>query len=83
MGCALRCRLCEHPSCTGGAATDIRGVMRRVAVGNFVGAKKCYLAAPAEEDLLLQYEAHCICQREDGRAVAIRDVIDYLDGVKA
>jgi prolycopene isomerase len=83
MGSALRCRLCEHPSCTRGAATDIRGVMRRVAVGNFVGAKKCYLAAPVDEDTLIEYEARCICQREDGRAVAIRDVIEYLDGVKA
>lgn len=27
--------------------TDIRGIMLRVAVGDFVGAKKCWYEAPA------------------------------------
>jgi prolycopene isomerase len=34
---AMRCRLCEHPSCCLGKKTDIRGIMRRMAVGNFMG----------------------------------------------
>ena len=49
---AMRCRFCEHPSCTASAKTDstsytdnaskadIPGIMRRVSVGNFFGAKK-------------------------------------------
>ena len=35
---AIRCRLCENPTCT--KEKDIRGIMRRVAVRNFEGAKK-------------------------------------------
>ena len=37
---AMRCRLCEHPSCTKGNNTDIRGIMRRIAVGNFLQVPK-------------------------------------------
>ena len=52
---AMRCRFCEHPSCTSPGKTiirlindnervenwaDIPGIMRRVSVGNFYGAKK-------------------------------------------
>ena len=75
---ALRCRLCEHPSCTQREATDIRGIMRRVAVGNFVGAKKCWLKAPADSFALERYEANCVCARENGTPVSIWAVISYL-----
>jgi prolycopene isomerase len=60
MSGALRCRLCEHPSCTIGNATDIRGVMRRVSVGNFAGAKKCWQKAPADTAALERFEKNCI-----------------------
>lgn len=74
---ALRCRLCEHPACTRGEATDVRGMMRRVAVGNFAGARTCWLAAPADRAALERYEARCICAR-DGAPVAIREVAAYV-----
>jgi len=45
---AMCCRLCEHPSCTNGDLTDIRGIMRRVTVGNFAGAKKRWTESPAD-----------------------------------
>ena len=78
---ALRCRLCEHPSCTQREPTDIRGIMRRTAVGNFTGAKKCWLKAPADSLALERYEANCVCARENGTPVSIGAVISYLDGI--
>lgn len=78
---ALRCRLCEHPACTRGEATDVRGMIRRVAVGNFAGARTCWLAAPADRTALERYEARCICAC-DGAPVAIREVSAYIAGVR-
>jgi prolycopene isomerase len=75
---ALRCRLCEHPSCTQKEATDIRGIMRRVAAGNLVGAKKCWQKAPADAAQLAQFEERCICARENGQPVSIRQVISFI-----
>lgn len=77
---ALRCRFCEHPSCTKGIGTDIRGIMRRVGVGNFTGAKKCWLKAPVDQDALVSFENNCICTIESGNPVSIREVISYLMG---
>jgi prolycopene isomerase len=37
---ALRCQYCENPACSADTDIDIRGIMRRVSVGNFFGAKK-------------------------------------------
>jgi prolycopene isomerase len=76
---AMKCRLCEHPTCT--ADRDIRGIMRRVAVGNFAGAKKRWLENPVETDVLAKYEMDCICTTEKNAAVEIRAVIDYLKEV--
>ncbi len=73
---AMRCRLCEHPTCT--ADHDFRGIMRRVAVGNFAGAKKCWLQNPVDLDVLRKYEASCICAADNSAAVEIRDVIEYV-----
>ncbi len=76
---AMRCRLCEHPTCTHDA--DIRGIMRRVAVGNFAGARKCCLQNPQDTGKLEQYEANCICACENNGAVKIREVIAYISEV--
>lgn len=75
---ALRCHLCEHPSCSKGDTTDIRGIMRRVAAGNFVGAKKCWYKAPADQATLECYENSCICALENGQSVPIREVVSYI-----
>ena len=77
---ALRCRLCEHPSCTKGDTTDIRGIMRRVAVGNFIGAKKCWSKAPADQATLERCENSCVCALENGQPVPIREVVSYITG---
>lgn len=78
---AMRCRLCEHPTCAGGNSTDIRGIMRRVAVGNFIGAKKCWTKSPTEPSKLKKFEARCICALEKGEAVKIKDVVAFIEEV--
>lgn len=80
MRAALRCRLCERPTCTNGHTTDVRGIMRRVAVGNFTGAKKLWGESSADPSALEQYEACCICAIENGNAVKIRDVVAFIEG---
>ncbi len=73
---AIGCRLCEHPTCS--VQTDVRGIMRRVAVGNFAGAKKCWLKHPADARALKQYEADCMRAMEDGHGVEVAEVIEFL-----
>lgn len=75
---ALRCRLCERPSCTPRGSTDIRGIMRRVAVGNFTGAKKCWLQATVDMATLERYENNCIYALENETAIPIREIVSYI-----
>lgn len=37
---ALRCQYCEDPECVPLADFDMPGMMRRLSVGNFMGARK-------------------------------------------
>ncbi len=76
---AMACRLCEYPTCS--AKTDVRGIMRRVAVGNFAGAKKCWMKHPVDMKTLKRYETDCICATEGGQAVQIGEVIDFIKEV--
>ena len=78
---ALRCRICEHPSCAPEGSADIRGIMRRIAVGNFKGAKKCWLKAPVDKNTLRHFESNCICALENGEAVPITEIISYISEV--
>ena len=80
---AMRCRICEHPSCTKGDTTDIRGIMRRVSVGNFTGAKKRWKETYTNLHTLEHYEACCIYTLEKVEAVKIRDVVAFIEGVKS
>lgn len=83
MRSAMRCRFCEVPSCTRGKPTDVRGIMRRTAVGNFVGARKAWNKAPVDLAALAEYEKNCICTIEEGRPVVIREVITHLNQVSS
>ena len=76
---AMKCRFCENPTCT--TQTDIRGIMRRVAVGNFAGARKCWMENPVDSNSLKKYETDCICAEGNQTAVQIRAVIDFLQEV--
>lgn len=77
---ALRCRLCEHPSCTRVEPTDIRGIMRRVSIGNLAGAKKVWQSAPVSKEDLSTYESRCILARKTNESVKITEVIEYIEG---
>lgn len=78
MRAAMRCRFCERPMCAEHSGVDIPGVMRRIAVGNFTGAIKCYLAHPAKKGALIEFEKRCIRAQEGGEPVEIRRVIDVM-----
>ena len=80
--CAYHCRYCEHPACTRKEETDIRGIMRRVAVGNFVGALKAWDKHPVNLETLERYESQCICNVDEGKGIQIRKVINYLEKTK-
>jgi len=80
---ALRCRLCEQPTCIKDRSTDVRGIMRRVAVGNFFGAKKAWLKAPTDRAKLAQFESNCIWNLEGEEPVQIKEVVSYLVEVVA
>ncbi len=80
---ARRCRFCERPTCTKGEATDIPGVMRRITVGNFHGARKRFKQAPAGPEDLARFEARCVCGIQGGTPVAIQAILSALDALDA
>ena len=73
---AMRCRFCEHPTCSKEA--DISGIMRRVAVGNFIGAKKCWFENPIALELLETCEKNCIRAEKHDSPVEIREVLQFI-----
>jgi prolycopene isomerase len=78
------CQYCEHPSCSEVRNIDIRGIMRRVAVGNFYGAKKLASKFLSEEGpqkaKLSECETKCIQNKNIGSSVEIQAVFNYLKG---
>lgn len=79
---ASRCLFCEHPTCADPAAFDVRGMNRRVAVGNFTGARRLVAALPddavARDAFLLTCESRCVRRRQGGDPVAIGSVCRHL-----
>lgn len=78
MRAAMRCHFCEHPACCGRDGADIPGILRRVAVGNMIGARKRLAAHPADDATLAKYESDCIRISEGSSAVAISRIISAL-----
>ncbi len=82
MKAAERCQFCEDPTCTKVADLDVRGIMRRVNVGNFVGAKKLaerQIASLRDPQTFLENaEANCVLAQNGGVPVAIQSVLLYL-----
>jgi len=78
MQAAIRCRFCEQPSCCRDMSVDIPGILRRVAVGNFAGARKRYFEHPAEEAALAAMEPRCVRAVDGDTAVEILRVIRAL-----
>ncbi len=79
---ASRCQYCEKPQCSTNAAWDIRGIMRRVTVGNFVGAEKLARQCLAKEALgktsLAECERRCLLNKDGGSPVGIQTVINSV-----
>jgi len=79
---ASRCQYCENPECSKNTAWDIRGIMRRVAVGNFVGAEKLARQLLATYELsktsLAECEKRCVLNKDVGSSVGIQKVISFI-----
>ncbi len=79
---AAQCQYCEHPACMRGTQLDVRGIMRRVTVGNITGARRLVERAGLDngqsEQVLAGCEARCIQMARHGRPVEIRRVVEYL-----
>ena len=75
---AFACQFCENPTCT--KEFDIRGIMRRVCIGNFSGAKKIISKDPINctKEMLLKYEKTCIEKKRIGKSVDIFKVVEFL-----
>lgn len=74
---AMSCQFCERPLCSKKTNLDVRGIMRRVAVGNDEGARKLLDPYPTAEELKEAKEA-CILKHQRGQGLAISSVIEYL-----
>ena len=75
---AMRCRFCERPECAAGGNADIRGIMRRAAVGNFFGAAKRWNETKSKSEVLSAYEDNCVCASDDGVPIEVAEIISYL-----
>ena len=79
---ASRCQYCETPQCSRNTHFDIRGIMRRVTVGNFAGAKKLAKQSLSIDQIkkasLVEYEKQCVLNENSGPPVEIQTVIDYI-----
>ncbi|MDH4366772.1 MAG: FAD-dependent oxidoreductase [Dehalococcoidia bacterium] len=79
---ASRCQYCENPQCSTNREWDIRGIMRRVTVGNFAGAEKRARRSLTTEALsktsLAECEKRCVLNKDVGSSVEIQKVIDYV-----
>ena len=76
---ASRCQFCEHPGCMADLSFDIRGLMRRVSVGNLSGARKIVDMA-SNEGLpdLSACERRCVQKAWGNEPVAIEAVVEFL-----
>ncbi len=79
---ASRCQFCENPECSTNTDWDIRGIMRRVAVGNFAGARKLARQSLTTEEMnqksLAECESRCVLNKDSGSPVKIRKVVNYV-----
>ncbi len=78
---AWECLLCERPNCSKPMDLDLRGIMRRVVVGNFYGAKKLArigLGGENKKEFLKKAQGKCVKNIKGQEPVEIEEVIDYL-----
>jgi prolycopene isomerase len=79
---ASECLFCEKPPCMIKFGLDIRGIMRRLAVGNFYGSvkiiKKYSKDNSISSDDIRSSENNCIRLKETGKAVQIEKILRFL-----
>ena len=80
MTTANKCLFCEHPSCCQKQNLDIPGIMRRVACGNFIGAKKVLekFDGKLSTDFVAECERNCIQRVNGDNGVLIWQVMEML-----
>jgi prolycopene isomerase len=78
MKLANQCWFCESPSCRRKTKLDVRTIMRKIVVGNFLGAKKLIENRfDASEDLLAA-EIACIQCKTKNQGVKIKEIIEAM-----
>ncbi|MFO7637228.1 MAG: NAD(P)/FAD-dependent oxidoreductase [Clostridia bacterium] len=83
MHMAAKCQYCENQSCMDQGTLDVRGIMRRVTVGNFAGARKLAEKAVFQGDwseVLWNAQNCCVQKEKAGEPVEIRKVLEFLWG---
>lgn len=78
---ANRCLFCEHPTCADPRVFDVRGMNRRLVVGNIIGARRAVsaiLESNERQTISQQAEASCILHKQKKPPVSIQRIIDYL-----
>jgi len=84
MSKASRCQYCEDAACMKNTALDVRGMMRRVTVGNIAGAKKIVNAYNMKADnrsaALGEMQNSCIMGALYGSPVEIETIVGFLNG---
>ena len=81
---AGRCLFCNNPKCCQKDILDIPGILRRVACGNFVGAKgimdKCF--TPLTDEFIRECQQRCVQFDSHGSKVEIEYVLKELNFLK-
>lgn len=82
MHLSAECLFCENPACMVGSTLDIRGVNRRISVGNFTGAKniinqfiKC---SPDYGPEVYKCQIQCIKNTSKEQPVQLLKIVDSL-----
>ncbi|MEZ4357999.1 MAG: FAD-dependent oxidoreductase [Eubacteriales bacterium] len=75
---AKNCQYCEEPYCMNECPLDIRGINRKITVGNFLGAYKIVYDSRYTKRELLNAKEHCILNQDDKILVDITDIVDGL-----
>jgi len=81
MSKASRCQYCEDAACMKDTSLDIRGMMRRVTVGNTAGAKKIINAYHAQNPTsteISESQNACIMGARYGNPVEIAAIASFL-----
>ena len=51
-----------------------------MAVGNFAGARKCWLRYPVDQNMIAEYEQKCICAVAEKDVIPLREIVFFLMG---